>query len=177
MCIRDRKLDYAGKEGWSANATLEGGPNLSYVKSQRTESISGAGSQRFNIDDGQSGGGFNSLATMGVKSVSYTHLDVYKRQGELDVSGGGHGIDITGDSATVDNKGGMTVTDPDSIGIQIDGDKAVVNNDGGSAISNGGTGTQINGDEATVNNNGNTTVDGQGSTGTEIAGNLSLIHI
>lgn len=64
------KLDYAGKEGWSANATLEGGPNLSYVKSQRTASISGAGSQRFNIDDGQSGGGFNSLATMGVKYSS-----------------------------------------------------------------------------------------------------------
>ncbi|OPI60707.1 hypothetical protein BFQ23_25260 [Escherichia coli] len=67
------------------------------------------------------------------------------QDGELDVSGGGHGIDITGDSATVDNKGGMTVTDPDSIGIQIDGDKAVVNNDGDSAISNGGTGTQVNG--------------------------------
>ncbi|MDL7308488.1 hypothetical protein QS595_26285, partial [Escherichia coli] len=67
--------------------------------------------------------------------------------------------------------GGMTVTDPDSIGILIDGDKAIVNNDGDNAISNGGTGTQINGDEATVNNNGNTTVDGQGSTGTEIAGN------
>ncbi|HFL4354123.1 TPA: EntS/YbdA MFS transporter [Escherichia coli] len=50
--------------------TLEGGPNLSYVKSQRTASISGAGSQRFNIDDGQSGGGFNSLATMGVKYSS-----------------------------------------------------------------------------------------------------------
>ncbi|WP_373595632.1 BigA/YdbA N-terminal beta-barrel domain-containing protein [Escherichia coli] len=64
------KLDYAGKEGWSANATLEGGPNLSYVKSQRTASVSGAGSQRFNIDDGQSGGGFNSLATMGVKYSS-----------------------------------------------------------------------------------------------------------
>ncbi len=64
------KLDYAGKEGWSANATLEGGPNLSYVKSQRTASISGAGSQRFNIDDGQNGGGFNSLATMGVKYSS-----------------------------------------------------------------------------------------------------------
>ncbi|MEN1443449.1 hypothetical protein, partial [Pseudomonas aeruginosa] len=43
--------------------------------------------------------------------------------------GGGHGIDITGDSATVDNKGGMTVTDPDSIGILIDGDKAIVNNE------------------------------------------------
>ncbi len=39
------KLDYAGKEGWSANATLEGGPNLSYNKSQRTASLAGAGSQ------------------------------------------------------------------------------------------------------------------------------------
>ncbi|HBC7148115.1 TPA: EntS/YbdA MFS transporter, partial [Escherichia coli] len=39
---------------------------------------------------------------------------VVNQDGELDVSGGGHGIDITGDSATVDNKGGMTVTDPDS---------------------------------------------------------------
>ncbi len=58
-----------GKEGWSANATLEGGPNLSYVKSQRTASISGAGSQRFNIDDGQSGGG-TAAATMGVKYSS-----------------------------------------------------------------------------------------------------------
>ncbi|MEF6443113.1 EntS/YbdA MFS transporter [Escherichia coli] len=101
---------------------------------------------------------------------------VVNQDGELDVSGGGHGIDITGDSATVDNKGGMTVTDPDSIGIQIDGDKAVVNKDGDSAISNGGTGTQINGDEATVNNNGNTTVDGQGSTGTEIAGNNAVVN-
>ena len=101
---------------------------------------------------------------------------VVNQDGELDVSGGGHGIDITGDSATVDNKGGMTVTDPDSIGIQIDGDKAVVNNDGDSAISNGGTGTQVNGDEATVNNNGSTTVDGQGSTGTEIAGNNAVVN-
>ncbi|WP_170703187.1 hypothetical protein, partial [Escherichia coli] len=55
---------------------------------------------------------------------------VVNQDGTLDVSGGGHGIDITGDSATVDNKGGMTVTDPDSIGILIDGDKAIVNNDG-----------------------------------------------
>ncbi|MFE4067812.1 hypothetical protein ACFQ8H_29080, partial [Escherichia coli] len=77
----------------------------------------------------------------------------------------------TGDSATVDNKGTMTVTDPESIGIQIDGDKAVVNNEGESTITNGGTGTQINGDDATANNNGKTTVDGKDSTGTEIAGN------
>ena len=101
---------------------------------------------------------------------------VVNQDGELDVSGGGHGIDITGDSATVDNKGGMTVTDPDSIGIQIDGDKAVVNKDGDSAISNGGTGTQVNGDEATVNNNGNTTVDGKDSTGTEINGDKAIVN-
>ncbi|EFF9445945.1 autotransporter domain-containing protein, partial [Escherichia coli] len=100
---------------------------------------------------------------------------VVSQDGELDVSGGGHGIDITGDSATVDNKGGMTVADADSIGIQIDGDKAVVNNDGDNAISNGGTGTQVNGDEATVNNNGSTTVDGKDSTGTEIAGNNATV--
>ncbi|EJC8045455.1 autotransporter domain-containing protein [Escherichia coli] len=93
------------------------------------------------------------------------------QDGDLDVSGGGHGIDITGDSATVDNKGTMTVTDPESIGIQIDGDKAVVNNEGESTITNGGTGTQINGDDATANNNGKTTVDGKDSTGTEINGN------
>ncbi|HAG9659888.1 TPA: hypothetical protein L2W10_004855, partial [Escherichia coli O25b:H4-ST131] len=72
---------------------------------------------------------------------------VVNQDGTLDVSGGGHGIDITGDSATVDN-----------------------------AISNGGTGTQVNGDEATVNNNGKTTVDGQGSTGTEIAGNNAVVN-
>ncbi|ELQ4185618.1 autotransporter domain-containing protein [Escherichia coli] len=93
------------------------------------------------------------------------------QDGDLDVSGGGHGIDITGDSATVDNKGTMTVTDPESIGIQIDGDQAVVNNEGDSTITNGGTGTQINGDDATANNSGKTTVDGKDSTGTEINGN------
>ncbi|MGC6643400.1 hypothetical protein ACP0G5_27590, partial [Escherichia coli] len=64
---------------------------------------------------------------------------------DLDVSGGGHGSDLTGDSATVDNKGTMTVTDPESMGIQIDGDKAIVNNEGESTITNGGTGTQSNG--------------------------------
>ena len=93
------------------------------------------------------------------------------QDGDLDVSGGGHGIDITGDSATVDNKGTMTVTDPESMGIQIDGDKAIVNNEGESTITNGGTGTQINGDDATANNNGKTIVDGKDSTGTEINGN------
>lgn len=74
------KLDYAGKDGWSANATLEGGPNLSYARSQRTASLAGAGSQHFNVDDGQKGGGINSLASVGVKyssKESSLNLDAY----------------------------------------------------------------------------------------------------
>ncbi|KNC95075.1 hypothetical protein, partial [Trabulsiella odontotermitis] len=43
------------------------GPNLSYSKSQRSATLAGAGSQRFAVDDGQTGGGVNSLATVGVK--------------------------------------------------------------------------------------------------------------
>ncbi|EHE2750528.1 autotransporter outer membrane beta-barrel domain-containing protein [Escherichia coli] len=74
------KLDYAGKDGWSASAMLEGGPNLSYAKSQRTASLAGAGSQHFNVDDGQKGGGINSLASVGVKyssKESSLNLDAY----------------------------------------------------------------------------------------------------
>jgi putative surface-exposed virulence protein len=74
------KLDYAGKDGWSATATLEGGPNLSYAKSQRSATVAGAGNQRFAIDDGQTGGGVNHLATTGVKysgKDSALQLDAY----------------------------------------------------------------------------------------------------
>ncbi|EAR4345193.1 autotransporter domain-containing protein [Salmonella enterica] len=75
------KLDYAGKDGWSATATLEGGPNLSYNKSQRTASLQGAAGQSFGMDDGQKGGGVNGLATIGVKYSSNDtalHLDAYQ---------------------------------------------------------------------------------------------------
>ncbi|EPF2243152.1 autotransporter adhesin BigA [Citrobacter werkmanii] len=75
------KFDYNGENGWSANATLEGGPNLSYAKSQRTASLQGAASQSFGIDDGQKGGGVNGLATIGVKyssNDSTLHLNAYQ---------------------------------------------------------------------------------------------------
>ncbi|EBY6891431.1 autotransporter domain-containing protein [Salmonella enterica subsp. enterica serovar Mississippi] len=75
------KLDYAGKDGWSATAALEGGPNLSYSKSQRTASLQGAAGQSFGVDDGQKGGGVNGLATIGVKYSSNDtalHLDAYQ---------------------------------------------------------------------------------------------------
>ncbi|HAU2959651.1 TPA: autotransporter adhesin BigA [Salmonella enterica subsp. diarizonae] len=74
-------LDYTGKDGWSATATLEGGPNLSYNKSQRTASLQGAAGQSFSVDDGQKGGGVNGQATIGVKYSSNDtalHLDAYQ---------------------------------------------------------------------------------------------------
>ncbi|EBX1352807.1 autotransporter adhesin BigA [Salmonella enterica subsp. enterica serovar Okatie] len=75
------KFDYNGDNGWSANAMLEGGPNLSYSKSQRTASLQGAAGQSFGVDDGQKGGGVNGLATIGVKYSSNDtalHLDAYQ---------------------------------------------------------------------------------------------------
>ncbi|MFP2405351.1 hypothetical protein ACLEVJ_20785 [Enterobacter ludwigii] len=60
------KLDYAGKDGWSASASLEGGPNQRFSKSQRTGSLQGAKGVSFNLDDGQKGGGLNGVAELGV---------------------------------------------------------------------------------------------------------------
>ena len=64
--IAGMELTYAGKNGWAATASVEGGPNLSYSKSTRSASLQGAAGQRFNVDDGQKGGGVNSLAQVGV---------------------------------------------------------------------------------------------------------------
>lgn len=75
------KFDYTGENGWSASATLEGGPNLSYAKSQRTASLQGAAGQSFSVDDDQKGGGVNGLATVGVKystKDSSLNLDAYQ---------------------------------------------------------------------------------------------------
>ncbi|MRS15872.1 autotransporter domain-containing protein [Enterobacteriaceae bacterium RIT691] len=61
------KLSYAGKNGWAATATVEGGPNLSYSTSGKTASLQGASGQNFAVDDGQKGGGINGMAQVGVK--------------------------------------------------------------------------------------------------------------
>lgn len=74
------KLNYAGNNGWGITATLEGGPNLSYSTNQRTASLQGAAGQSFKVDNGQSGGGMNSLAMVGMKydlKQSAMHLDAY----------------------------------------------------------------------------------------------------
>ncbi|POT56941.1 autotransporter domain-containing protein [Citrobacter amalonaticus] len=64
------KLNYAGKDGWAATASLEGGPNLSYAKGSRTASLQGAAGQRFGVDDGQKGGSVNGMAQAGVSYSS-----------------------------------------------------------------------------------------------------------
>lgn len=61
------QLDYAGQNGWAMLAKLEGGPNLSYSKSQRSAELQGAAGQRFTVDDGQKGGGVNGLAQVGMQ--------------------------------------------------------------------------------------------------------------
>ncbi|MGA4503048.1 autotransporter adhesin BigA [Citrobacter portucalensis] len=75
------KFDYTAENGWSASATLEGGPNLRYSKSQRTASLQGAAGQSFSVDDDQKGGGINGLATVGVKysaKDASLNLDAYQ---------------------------------------------------------------------------------------------------
>lgn len=64
------KLSYAGEDGWAATASLEGGPNLSYAKSNRTASLAGARGQTFSVQDDQQGGGVNGQAMAGVKYSS-----------------------------------------------------------------------------------------------------------
>lgn len=61
------QLRYAGKNGWAATATLEGGPNLSYISTNKKAMLQGAAGQYFNVEDGQKGGGVNSKAQVGVK--------------------------------------------------------------------------------------------------------------
>lgn len=39
------KLSYAGKDGWAATATLEGGPNLSYVSTGKSVPAGGGRSE------------------------------------------------------------------------------------------------------------------------------------
>ncbi|WP_312952407.1 autotransporter outer membrane beta-barrel domain-containing protein [Superficieibacter sp.] len=65
--VAGMQLSYAGKDGWAATATLEGGPNLSHISTGKKASLQGAAGQRFNVEDGQQGGGINSKAQAGVK--------------------------------------------------------------------------------------------------------------
>ena len=77
------KLSYAGEDGWAATASLEGGPNLSYAKSNRTASLAGAKGQTFSVEDDQQGGGVNGQAMAGVKySAGDAHFtaDAYQWQ-------------------------------------------------------------------------------------------------
>ncbi|STF46146.1 putative autotransporter [Escherichia coli] len=45
-------------------------------------------------------------------------------EGGLNVSGGAHGIDATGDNNEVSNKGNISVVDAHSTGVLLNGDRA-----------------------------------------------------
>ncbi|MBE4990559.1 autotransporter adhesin BigA, partial [Enterobacter cloacae complex sp. P6RS] len=60
------RLNYAGENGWGAQATLEGGPNLGFSQSARKASLQGMKGQQFRVDDGKRGGGVNSQLSAGV---------------------------------------------------------------------------------------------------------------
>ncbi|MCN6311254.1 EntS/YbdA MFS transporter, partial [Escherichia coli] len=94
----------------------------------------------------------------------------------LDVSGGGHGIDITGDSATVINKGNITVTDKDSVGVLINGDRATFANTGHIDVNNSATGMSITTSEGAISQAGSMNV-GDFSTGMALSGNNNSVTL
>lgn len=59
------RLNYAGQNGWGANATLEAGPNVGYSQSGRTASLQGMKGQSFRVDTDKERGGLNSRASVG----------------------------------------------------------------------------------------------------------------
>lgn len=101
---------------------------------------------------------------------------VVNQDGELDVSGGGHGIDITGDSATVINKGNITVTDKDSVGVLINGDRATFANTGHIDVNNSATGMSITTSEGAISQAGSMNV-GDFSTGMALSGNNNSVTL
>ena len=101
---------------------------------------------------------------------------VVNQDGELDVSGGGHGIDITGDSATVINKGNITVTDKDSVGVLINGDRATFANTGHIDVNNSATGFSIATSEGVISLTGSMDV-GDISTGMVLSGDGNSVTL
>ncbi|HBD2921588.1 TPA: autotransporter domain-containing protein, partial [Escherichia coli] len=59
-------MSYSGNNGLKLSAKLEGGPNISFLKSDRKGTLQGAEGAAFSTDDGQRGGGINGLADAGV---------------------------------------------------------------------------------------------------------------
>ncbi|WP_273954540.1 hypothetical protein, partial [Escherichia coli] len=60
-----------------------------------------------------------------------------KMEGGLNVSGGAHGIDATGDNNEVSNKGNISVVDAHSMGVLLNGDRASFVNMGDINVSGG----------------------------------------
>lgn len=101
---------------------------------------------------------------------------VVNQYGELDVSGGGRGIDITGNNAKVDNKGKITVAGADSMGVSISGDSATLTNTGDIYVSDSATGFGIVTSEGTISLAGSMSV-GDFSTGMALSGDNNSVTL
>ncbi|KGT95601.1 BigB, partial [Erwinia typographi] len=83
------RVDYKGRNGWSASATLEGGPNVGYSQSGSTASLQGMQGQKFRVNGDKDSGGLNSRASVGANYRSgNTGLDMnvyqWREQGAAD---------------------------------------------------------------------------------------------
>ncbi|XBY06958.1 hypothetical protein ABR759_18575 [Escherichia coli] len=77
-----------------------------------------------------------------------------QQKGDITVNGAGHGVEVSGSKATINNQGKLTVKDQDSIGIAITGDDAQFTTVGEIDVSLNGTGVAISGDREQVNLSG-----------------------
>ena len=66
------------------------------------------------------------------------------------MTGGAYGVEIVGDSATLNNEGDISVADEGSIGVLINGEKATVSNTGDVNVSNNATGFDITTNEGNI---------------------------
>ncbi|WP_159566790.1 beta strand repeat-containing protein, partial [Budvicia diplopodorum] len=135
-----------------------------------TRVIEGDGSNN-TIDTGTSASGKNIAGTIVDGDNTSTVIN-----GGANATDGGTAIKVDGNSAVVDNTGGMNISGGGSSGTNITGDNGKVINGGAIDITNGGTGTQIDGNSAQVNNTGDSNISGNGSTGTDINGNGAIIN-
>ena len=97
------------------------------------------------------------------------------------VTGGGIGVNASGNGVTLSNNGNITVKDSDSVGVNVTGNNAAVSNTGNIYATDYATGALISGDHYDILLDGTIIVDAtearQSATGVVISGNSGLLKI
>lgn len=171
-------VNLGGDEGKTVVYNISGGAKGAMVTgSNGTLSIS---NMTANVTDAQS-----SLVDISGNNTKST------LNGEINVKNGAHGINVSGDNATVDTQATVNVHDKDSVGINVTatnvaaGDKTSFNNSGDINVSNNATGVLISGNKSDVALKGNVNItsvtDGNGilqtGKGVVVNGNNSTVSL